>query len=292
MKYIVLLAVCAAASLSAQEPLTPEQVAANRAVWPKEVTVAVAHAVPVVVNGKASGSLQAPAGKVYPLKGVSATEVRVDAMGSPMTFPITDTDLLARSEALRLKQADAAAQAAATAQAAPTPAPTSAPVAAKPAAQPPTPANTMSAELAGKLVAADGRKLKPFDAATLGGKKYLAIYFSASWCPPCRAFTPELVSWYKRKKSAREMVDVILVPNDKSEEDMIAYMKDYKMDWPALDFATSQRRNPLSKYGGKGIPCLVIIDGDGKVLSHSYVDGQFVGPSKVLDDLDKLIKGS
>lgn len=291
MKRIILGMACAAASLFAQEPLTPDQIAANRSVWPREVTVAVAHAVPLMVNGKASGSLQAPAGKVYPLQGVSATEVRVDAMGSPMTFPIADTDLLARSEAVRRKQAESAAQAAA-AQAAPAATPTPAPAAAMPTARPAPAANKMSAELAGKLVVADGRKLRPFDAATLGSKKYLAIYFSASWCPPCRAFTPELVSWYKRKKSARDVVDVILVPNDKSEEDMIAYMKDYKMDWPALDFETSQRRSPLSKYGGKGIPCLVIIDGDGKVLSHSYVDGQFVGPSKVLDDLDKLIKGS
>ncbi len=292
MKRIILVLACGVASLSAQESLTPEQVAANRAVWPKEVTVAVAHSVPIVVNGKASGSLQAPAGKVYPLKGVSATEVRVDAMGSVMTFPIADTDLLARSEAVQLKQAELAANAPAAALATPTPAPTPVPSAAKPSAQPAAAVNKMSSELSGKLVVADGRKLKPFDAAALGGKKYLAIYFSASWCPPCRAFTPELVSWYKRKKSARDIVDVILVPKDKSEEDMIAYMKDYKMDWPALDFKASQSRNPLSKFGGNGIPCLVIIDGDGKVISHSYVDGKFVGPAKVLDDLDKLIKGS
>lgn len=30
------------------------------------------------------------------------------------------------------------------------------------------------------------------------GKKALALYFSAHWCPPCRGFTPQLAKWYSQ----------------------------------------------------------------------------------------------
>lgn len=141
------------------------------------------------------------------------------------------------------------------------------------------------------LVTCEGRKFEKFDAASLSGKKYLAIYFSAGWCPPCRAFTPELVKWYKRKKSKLEDFDIIFVSSDKTEEAMQAYMKDDKMAWPAVAY-DQKSGSSLRKYSGRGIPCLVVVDANGKVISHSYEGEEYVGPTKVLKDLDKLLKGS
>ena len=40
------------------------------------------------------------------------------------------------------------------------------------------------------------------DSATvLDGKKAVALYFSAHWCPPCRGFTPVAAAWYELAKS-------------------------------------------------------------------------------------------
>jgi len=283
MKRAGLIFLCVVSHLTAQEPLTLDTVTANRSLWPKEVTVAVAHHVPIVVNGKPSGSLQAPAGRVYPVKSVSAGGVVVEAGGSLMTFPASDTDLLTRCGEIQTRLA---AQPVAT----PPPVVQSTPPQATPVSAPAA-TNKMAAQLAGDLVVMDNRKPAEFDAASLGGKKYLAIYFSAAWCPPCRGFTPELVSWYKRKKSARDQFDIIFVSRDKSEDEMLGYMKEYKMDWPAIRFDKA-KSSPLGKYSGRGIPCLVVIDGDGKVVSHSYEGEEYRGPTQVMKDLDKLLKGS
>lgn len=151
--------------------------------------------------------------------------------------------------------------------------------------------NTVYPELKGKLVESKGRKVEKFDDAPLAQSKYYAIYYSASWCGPCRAFTPDLVRWYKRNKAKNPQFELIFVSSDRSAEDMAAYMKEDGMDWPALAFDNKKDTPGLTKYSGRGIPCLVFIDETGKVLSDSYVDGKYVGPRKVLEDMEKILKG-
>lgn len=72
---------------------------------------------------------------------------------------------------------------------------------------------------------------------------------------------------------------------------MLGYMVEDKMAWPALAF-DKKSGSPFRQFSGRGIPCLVILDEHGQVLSHSYENGEYVGPTKVLKDLDKLLKSS
>ncbi len=286
MKRILLLGLVALSSLRAQEPLTLETVVATRKYWPREVTVNVGHDVPIIVNGKPSGLMQVPSGRVYPVKAITAETVQVDAHGAPLNFPVAQTDLLTRAEQVKTR-----ADALATAVAAATPVPATAAPAPKPVATPP-PANAISQGLVGDLVALDGRKLKKFDTAVLGGKKYFAVYRSASWCGPCRKFTPDFVSWYKGNASKHDQFEVIFVSSDQSEKDMEEYMVEDKMPWPALDFSKKGKRSPIQGLGGRGIPDLILIDAEGKVLSSSYEGENYVGPRKVLRDLDNLLNKS
>jgi nucleoredoxin len=270
-------------SLDAQEPLTIDVLAGSRPLWPREVTVNVAHQVPLLVNGKVSGSMQASPGRVYPVRSIEPDGVIVDAMGSSLTFPPTDTDILARAETVRTRlEAIAAARRAA----APTPNQSSSPAASS--ATPAAPPSKIVDRLNGKLVVWNGSKLEQFEASALGAKKYLAVYFSASWCGPCRKFTPRLVNWYKQQKTELDKFEVIFVSQDKSKEEMLEYMKQDGMPWPALKFANASS-SPLEKYSGRGIPCLVVIDQQGKVLSHSYKGEEYLGPSKVIKDLEGLL---
>ena len=44
-----------------------------------------------------------------------------------------------------------------------------------------------------ELVRSSGKAVK--GSKSLSKKKLIGLYFSAHWCPPCRAFTPELVKF-------------------------------------------------------------------------------------------------
>eukprot|EP00429_Kryptoperidinium_foliaceum_P089782 CAMPEP_0176203764 /NCGR_PEP_ID=MMETSP0121_2-20121125/10745_1 /TAXON_ID=160619 /ORGANISM="Kryptoperidinium foliaceum, Strain CCMP 1326" /LENGTH=87 /DNA_ID=CAMNT_0017542673 /DNA_START=66 /DNA_END=325 /DNA_ORIENTATION=- len=64
----------------------------------------------------------------------------------------------------------------------------------------------------------------------LAGKKAVALYFSAHWCPPCRGFTPQLAEWYSKDLKGKGL-EVVFVSSDRSEEDFSGYFKE--MPWLA-----------------------------------------------------------
>jgi nucleoredoxin len=143
--------------------------------------------------------------------------------------------------------------------------------------------------LKGDLVALKGKRAARFDDAQLANTKYFALYYSASWCGPCKAFTPKLVEWYNTNKPRHPEFELILVSSDTDENSMEAYMAGDKMPWPALKFSKIKSAKNIQELAGKGIPCLVFLDADGKVLSHSYDGTNYVGPSKVLADIERTL---
>jgi len=147
----------------------------------------------------------------------------------------------------------------------------------------------LSARFDHHLVILSDGVLKPFDASKLKKVKYFAIYYSASWCPPCRAFTPKLVDFYKSFKPQHPNFELIFVNHDYSADDMLAYMKTDAMAWPAVRFDDIDSTK-ADQYSGEGIPDLVLVDAAGKVLSDSFQGSEYVGPYKVLDDITRLVQ--
>ena len=150
-------------------------------------------------------------------------------------------------------------------------------------------ASPMSDALTGKLVSLQGKTVKKYDDAALPNAKYFAIYFSASWCPPCRGFTPDLVKWYQETKPKNPQFELVFVSRDRSEDAMEAYIKTDSMPWPSLAYRKIENTAEITKLAGRGIPCLVLIDQNGQVLSHSYEGETYIGPSKVLQDIDRVL---
>jgi len=146
------------------------------------------------------------------------------------------------------------------------------------------------AQLTGHLLIMDHGTPKDFDASTLKDVQYWAFYYSASWCGPCRAFTPQLVDFYKYFKKSHPNFELIFVGNDGTQDAMLSYMKMDEMPWPSMKYPDlDQPSVSVKKYFGPGIPDLVLTDASGKVLSDSFHGQDYVGPTKVMDDIKKMV---
>jgi len=111
-----------------------------------------------------------------------------------------------------------------------------------------------------ELVDAKGNKV---ETSSLEGK-VIGLYFSASWCGPCKMFTPDLVKLRDRND---DKFEVVFVSSDRSAEDQEEYMKDYDMEWPAIPYDSPLRQQLGGKYEVRGIPSLVIIDDQGNLIT-------------------------
>jgi nucleoredoxin len=99
--------------------------------------------------------------------------------------------------------------------------------------------------------------------------KIIGIYFSAHWCPPCRAFTPKLVAFHNELSKADKPFEVVFVSSDRDKKAMYGYMKEMKMPWLALPHGDKHKATLSSKYGVRGIPKLVILSPTGELISEN-----------------------
>ena len=98
--------------------------------------------------------------------------------------------------------------------------------------------------------------------------KYVGLYFSASWCGPCRSFTPELI---KFRNQYQENFEVVLIGGDGSPKAQSKYMKKYEMPWLAMENQSDAAKIASEKLKVQYIPYLVILDPEGNVVSKDGV---------------------
>ncbi|HET9419352.1 MAG TPA: thioredoxin-like domain-containing protein [Chthoniobacterales bacterium] len=143
----------------------------------------------------------------------------------------------------------------------------------------------------GDLVSWHNGSLSRFDDEPLEKKKLIALYFSAHWCAPCRKFTPQLVDYYNRVAPQHPEFEIIFVSLDKSQFAFESYIREANMPWPAIDYQKLAGKDAVRKYAGDSIPGLVLLDATGKVISDSSAGKEYLGPAKVLADLDAIFAG-
>jgi len=96
--------------------------------------------------------------------------------------------------------------------------------------------------------------------------KTVGIYFSAHWCPPCRAFTPNLVKFRDKNKKNFE---VVFVSSDRSPDAQMDYMKEAGMKWYTLPHRSAEANALSKKFQVRGIPSLVIVSEEGKTITKN-----------------------
>lgn len=149
-------------------------------------------------------------------------------------------------------------------------------------------AEKLADSLNGSLVRLNHEAIVKAEPDALAGKKLIAVYYSAHWCPPCRAFTPELVKFYDETKAKHPDFELIFVSSDRSAKEMKEYMVWGKMNWLALDY--KQRQLPVLKsLSASGIPYLIVLDADGKTLISRPAGENWMAPGKALAKLKKLL---
>ncbi|KAG6474558.1 hypothetical protein ZIOFF_068496 [Zingiber officinale] len=100
--------------------------------------------------------------------------------------------------------------------------------------------------------------------------KVVGLYFSASWCGLCQRFTPKLVDAYNELSSRSCKFEVVLISADEDKESFTVYFS--KLPWLAIPFEDSDLHDNLNDlFDVGGIPHLVVLDADGKVLTTEAV---------------------
>jgi len=250
---------------------TLEELAGQPGRWPSEVILSGAVRATVISEGKPAGMMLLGAGSRLAVSALSAEGVTGKVGSTLVRVPAEKTDLWSRVAAVAPPPAAVAAK----------PEPAAAPRTKGPGT--PAEISTMQRLLLGHLVSLQDGRLQPFDMRGLSGVKFFGIMFSAGWCGPCRQFAPELLDAYRKIREVYPEFQLILVSRDRSPDAMRDYMRDEGMPWPALRYGASAGLPEIERLAGPGIPDLVLVDAEGRVLADSFRGGEYLGPDSVLD---------
>lgn len=114
-----------------------------------------------------------------------------------------------------------------------------------------------------KLLADKGNK--QVDTAFLDAIPVVCLYFSASWCLPCKNFTPLLATTYSAINQGQRQLEVVFVSVDQNEEEFAEYYK--TMPWLAMYFDVDKLSEVSDRFNIGAIPSLAILNRDGSLRS-------------------------
>jgi peroxiredoxin len=107
---------------------------------------------------------------------------------------------------------------------------------------------------------------KPVSISSFRGK-YLLVDFWASWCGPCRAENPNVVTAYNEFKGKN--FAILGVSLDKEKNAWQEAVHTDHLDWTHVSDLKFWQSQAVSTFGFNGIPFNVLIDPQGKVIAQA-----------------------
>lgn len=91
--------------------------------------------------------------------------------------------------------------------------------------------------------------------------KVVLVNFFGSWCPPCKAETPDFVQIYEKYKDKNQFI-IIGIAVDQNQSDALQFVKDFGITYPVYQAESSL----LAYFQINPIPTSFVFDKDGSLL--------------------------
>jgi thiol-disulfide isomerase/thioredoxin len=98
-----------------------------------------------------------------------------------------------------------------------------------------------------------------FDTVSKLSGKVIGLYFSASWCGPCRQMTPKLMKLTHELRNSGKNFEIVFVSCDHDEASYNTYFKTHMQGWLAIPWASDDRERLQQEHRIQGIPSLKIV---------------------------------
>ncbi len=197
------------------------------------------------------------------------------------TFQLSPSEIAAVKEKLTTQQAKASEASGTFAAATPekhSPLPSKAPV------------DAIYRQLRDDLVYYHHGTIVHFDGETLENKKLYLFLFSSNGSKPGRQFTAKLIDFYNRVAPQHPELEVIFFSADRTQFGMETCMIQSNMPWPAVAYDKVAIKSGMIPQGVvRDIPCLVLADTTGRIVSHSGSGKDDSSVEQVLADLDRIL---
>ena len=109
------------------------------------------------------------------------------------------------------------------------------------------------------------KDLTEVDLERLKDSPLIGLYFTASFCGPCKKFSSMLKLFYEEINADKVNFEVIVVPSDHDEAAYKAYVAD--MPWLSVPFGDLKIKELQGKFKINGIPALIVVDNKGNLIS-------------------------